>query len=84
MKKDIHPQYFPKAQVKCACGNIFTIGSTKEFIEVEVCSNCHPFYTGKEKIVDTMGRVEKFRKRMSKKQEVKTKTRTKKQGNENE
>ncbi|KKQ76028.1 MAG: 50S ribosomal protein L31 [Parcubacteria group bacterium GW2011_GWC1_38_6] len=83
MKKDIHPQYFPKAQVKCACGNIFTIGSTKEFIEVEVCSNCHPFYTGKEKIVDTMGRVEKFRKRMSKKQEVKTKTRTKKQGNQN-
>ena len=83
MKKDIHPQYFSKAQAKCACGNIFTIGSTKEFIEVEVCSNCHPFYTGKEKIVDTMGRVEKFRKRLSKKQEAKTKTRVKKQGDQN-
>lgn len=67
MKKDIHPQYFPNAKVKCACGNTFTVGSTKEFIETETCSRCHPFYTGKEKLVDTMGRVEKFRKRLSKK-----------------
>ena len=67
MKKDIHPTYYKEAQVKCACGNSFTIGSTKEFIEVEICSNCHPFYTGKEKIVDTMGRVEKFKKRLEKK-----------------
>ena len=70
MKKNIHPQYYPKAQVKCACGNSFTVGSTKEFIEVEVCSKCHPFYTGKEKIIDTMGRVEKFKKRMAKKHDL--------------
>jgi large subunit ribosomal protein L31 len=73
MKKDIHPKYYPDAQVRCACGNAFTIGSTKEFIEVEICSKCHPFYTGKEKIVDTMGRVEKFRKRLAKKKELKKK-----------
>ncbi|MFH1181316.1 MAG: 50S ribosomal protein L31 [bacterium] len=65
MKKDIHPQYFHNAEVKCACGNSFRVGSTKEFIEVEVCSKCHPFYTGKEKMIDTMGRVEKFRKRVA-------------------
>ena len=70
MKKDIHPQYFPKAQVKCACGNSFTVGSTKEFIEIEICSKCHPFYSGKEKIVDALGRVEKFRKRLAKKTEI--------------
>lgn len=79
MKKDIHPTYYPKAQVRCACGNTFTVGSTKEFLEVEICSNCHPFYTGKEKIVDTMGRVEKFKKRLSKKQEAKKKDRPKTQ-----
>lgn len=67
MKKDIHPKYYPKARVRCACGNTFTVGSTKEHIEVEICSACHPFYTGKEKIVDAMGRVEKFRKRLAKK-----------------
>jgi len=69
MKKNIHPKYYPKAQVKCACGNTFTIGVTKEFIEVEICSKCHPFYTGKDKIVDTMGRVQKFRKRLAKKKD---------------
>lgn len=67
MKKDIHPKYYKKATVRCACGNTFTVGSTKEFIEIEICSKCHPFYTGKEKIVDKMGRVEKFRKRLAKK-----------------
>jgi len=66
MKKNIHPKYYPKAQVKCACGNTFTIGSTKEFLEVEICSQCHPFYTGKEKMVDTLGRVQKFRERLAK------------------
>jgi len=70
MKKDIHPKYYPNAQVKCACGNTFTVGSTKEFIEIEICSKCHPFYTGREKIVDTMGRVERFRKRLVKKEEM--------------
>ena len=54
MKKDIHPKYYPRARVQCACGNAFTVGSTKEFIEVEICSKCHPFYTGKEKIIDTI------------------------------
>ncbi len=70
MKQNIHPKYYPAARVQCACGNTFTIGSTKEFLEVEICSACHPFYTGKEKIVDTMGRVEKFRKRLVKKAEM--------------
>ena len=67
MKKDIHPQYYPKAKVTCACGNSFTVGATKETIEVEVCSACHPFYTGKKKIMDKVGRVQKFRARLAKK-----------------
>ncbi len=66
MKADIHPQYFPKATVRCACGNEWTTGSTKETMSVPVCSKCHPFYTGTEKILDTRGRVEKFRKRLEK------------------
>jgi large subunit ribosomal protein L31 len=66
MKKDIHPKYY-KASVKCACGNTFTVGSTKEFIETEVCAQCHPFYTKQEKVMDTMGRVQKFKERLSKK-----------------
>ncbi len=71
MKDNIHPKYYNKAQAHCACGNTFTVGSTKEFIEVEICSKCHPFYTGKEKAFDAMGRVEKFRKRLAKKQDLK-------------
>ena len=66
MKKDIHPKYYPKAKVTCSCGNTFTVGSTREFLEIEICSNCHPFYTGKSKIVDTQGQVQKFRERMAK------------------
>jgi large subunit ribosomal protein L31 len=73
MKKDIHPQYFPKAHVQCACGNNFTVGSTKEYIEVETCSQCHPFYTGKEKTLTTVGQVQKYRKRLAKKQDLKGK-----------
>ncbi|MEK7500578.1 MAG: 50S ribosomal protein L31 [Patescibacteria group bacterium] len=73
MKKDIHPPYFPKAQVKCACGNAFTVGSTQEKILVEICSACHPFYTGKEKLVDTAGRVEKYKTRLAKKVALPTK-----------
>ncbi len=61
MKKETHPQYFPKATVACACGNKFNTGSTKELIQVEICSACHPFYSGAEKIVDSAGRVEKFK-----------------------
>jgi len=67
MKKDIHPQYFQKAKVTCACGNTFKIGATKETIDVEVCSACHPFYTGKEKLMDKVGQVQKFRARLAKK-----------------
>jgi len=67
MKSDIHPKYYPKASVKCSCGNTFAVGSTKEFIETEVCGQCHPFYTKKEKVMDTLGRVQKFKDRMSKK-----------------
>ncbi|HVV39032.1 MAG TPA: 50S ribosomal protein L31 [Candidatus Paceibacterota bacterium] len=63
MKTDTHPTYFPEAKVTCACGNSFTVGSTHEKIEVEICSNCHPFYTGNDKIMDTAGRVEKFKAR---------------------
>ncbi len=75
MKKDIHPKYYPDARVICACGNTFTVGSTKEYIEVEICSKCHPFYTGKEKIIDATGRVEKFKKRLAKKELKKKKKR---------
>ena len=67
MKKDIHPTYYPKANVHCACGNNFTVGSAKEFIETEVCAQCHPFYTKQEKVMDTLGRVQKFKERAAKK-----------------
>ncbi len=65
-KKDIHPTYFPQAHVKCACGNAFVVGATKEAINVEICSKCHPFFTGEEKLIDTAGRVEKFKQRRAK------------------
>lgn len=66
MKADIHSQYFPEAQVVCACGNRFTVGSTREVIYVELCSNCHPFYTGQQKFVDSVGKIEKFRQKQEK------------------
>jgi len=62
MKKDIHPEYM-EAQVTCSCGNSFTIGSTKPVLKVELCSQCHPFFTGERRIVDTAKRVEKFKRR---------------------
>ena len=77
MKKNIHPKYYPEATVRCACGNTFKVGSTKEYIEVEICSQCHPFSTGQEKIVDTMGRVQRFKKRLEKKEELSKKKRRK-------
>ena len=67
MKKEIHPEYYPKAKVTCACGNAFTVGSTTKEIKVELCSACHPFYTGKQKLVDSARRVEKFKEKMEKK-----------------
>lgn len=63
MKKDIHPEYFHDAVVKCACGNTFTTGSTKKELKVEICSKCHPFFTGKQKMVASKGRVDKFLKK---------------------
>jgi large subunit ribosomal protein L31 len=60
MKKDIHPAYH-KATVHCACGNEFETGSTTKEIKVEICSNCHPLFTGKQKLMDATGRVERFR-----------------------
>ncbi|MBI2623334.1 MAG: 50S ribosomal protein L31 [Candidatus Liptonbacteria bacterium] len=59
MKQDIHPQYFDKAKVTCACGHSFTVGATKEDIRVEICAKCHPFFTGEEKLIDTAGRVDR-------------------------
>jgi len=63
MKDKIHPKYYEDAKVTCLCGNTFTLGSTKREIRVEVCGKCHPFYTGEQRIVDSMGRVERFKKR---------------------
>lgn len=77
MKKDIHPTYYPKAKIICACGNTFTVGSTLEEIHVEICSKCHPFYTGKQKLVDTAGRVDRFKKLVEKKEEITKKRKSK-------
>jgi large subunit ribosomal protein L31 len=64
MKKDIHPKYYPDAQVICSCGNTWTTGSTQKVIRTDVCSNCHPFFTGEQRIVDTAGQVDRFMKRL--------------------
>ena len=69
MKKEIHPKYFENAKIRCACGNVFEVGSTLENMEVEICSQCHPFYTGKERSADKIGRVQKFKERLAKKSE---------------
>ncbi len=71
MKKDIHPEYYPEARIICACGNIITTGSTKPEMKVEVCSACHPFYTGKKKFIDTTGRLDRFKKRFEKTEKIK-------------
>jgi len=73
MKAEIHPKYNEKATVSCACGKTFHVGSTKDKLTVEICSTCHPFYTGTEKSIDTAGRVEKFKARMTKKTTPKSK-----------
>lgn len=74
MKKDIHPTYYPNAKVTCSCGNAFEVGSTVQTIEAEVCSACHPFYTGTAKFIDTAGRVDKFRAKIKQAEEMKTKS----------
>jgi large subunit ribosomal protein L31 len=66
MKEKIHPKYFAEAKVSCSCGNTFVTGSTKPTLKVELCSACHPFYTGEKRMVDTAGRVERFRQRYAK------------------
>ena len=63
MKADIHPTYYPNATATCACGATYTVGSTLQTISVEICATCHPFYTGLEKVLDTTGRVDRFKKR---------------------
>jgi len=63
MKKNVHPDYYPEAQVVCSCGNVFTTGSSEKEIGVEICSACHPFFTGKSKFIDAKGRVEKFQEK---------------------
>lgn len=65
-KKELHPRYYPEAKVTCACGNTFTVGSTQPELKVEICASCHPFFTGKEVLIDTEGRVEKFEKKRKK------------------
>ena len=65
MKNDIHPEYFDTT-IKCACGNEIQAGSTKKGLKVEICSKCHPFFTGKQKLIDTGGRIERFRKKYAK------------------
>ncbi len=66
MKKGLHPEYYPQAQVICGCGNTFTTGATKPVIKTDICSACHPFFTGEQRIVDTAGQVERFMRRLEK------------------
>ena len=66
MKKNIHPKYYPEAKIICACGNVITTGSIRPEMKVEVCSACHPFYTGKKRLIDSTGRVDRFKKRFEK------------------
>lgn len=66
MQKDIHPQYFPKAKAVCVCGATYEVGSTAEVIKVEICRACHPFFSGQDKVLDSAGRVERFKARRAK------------------
>jgi len=66
MKKDIHPKFYTEAKATCACGAIFAVGSTQSELNVEICSQCHPFYTGGDKVIDTAGRVERFKAKQAK------------------
>lgn len=86
MKADLHPTYYKDTVVTCTCGNTFTTGSTEKEIKTEICSACHPFFTGEMRFVDTMGRVEKFQSRQAHAQEIsklqKAKKKTEKQADE--
>lgn len=79
MKAGVHPQWFNEASVVCVCGNSFSVGSTKEEIRVEVCYKCHPFFTGETRFVDTLGRVERFQKKVTHASQVVTKKKAKKE-----
>jgi len=70
VKRDIHPKYYPEAKVICACGNTWTTGSTVPEIHTDVCSVCHPFFTGEQRIVDTAGQVDRFRRRLARVEEM--------------
>ncbi len=70
MKEEIHPKYYTEATVVCGCGNTWTTGATQEMIRTDVCSACHPFYTGEQRIVDTAGQVERFMRRLEKRVEL--------------
>lgn len=76
MRQGIHPKYFPNATVVCACGNTWHTGSTTEMIHTDVCSKCHPFYTGEQRIVDTEGQVDRFYKKLQARQEYLTEVET--------
>lgn len=65
MKADIHPKYYPDAQIVCSCGNTFVAGATQPALRVEICSQCHPFFTGEQRIIDTEGRVERMKRRFN-------------------
>ena len=82
MKSDIHPTYNSSVTVTCACGNSFVVGSTQDEIKVEICSACHPFFTGVQKLVDTAGRVDKFRARMEAAKKYQATTQPKKEKSE--
>jgi large subunit ribosomal protein L31 len=73
MKDKIHPKYYPKAKVICACGNSFTVGSTLPELHIEICSACHPYYTGKHKLVDTARRIDRFKEKLAKTEALKQK-----------
>jgi len=79
MKKDIHPTYHKDTKVVCACGNTFNTGSIMQEIRTEICAECHPFYTGKQNLIDTAGRVERFKAMTKKTSEVKAKEKAKKE-----
>jgi len=70
VKKDIHPEYYPDAQVVCACGNSWSVGATVPMIRTDVCSKCHPFFTGEQRIVDTEGQVDRFMSRLRRRDEI--------------
>ena len=75
MRTGIHPTYYPEATIVCSCGNTWTAGSTQPEIHTDVCSACHPFFTGEQRIVDTAGQVDRFMKRLRSKDEIKAKVR---------